>query len=141
MNERLLDSQTPDLSSRPVASVFGMMRILCFNMLTNNFPSISHGPMETTWRPHMLATPFLKMWKFFPEYSAGPSFQSLRDETKGILRRIFKENMNVIGIHSNLYYFYIKFFTGFADNAFRDHCYISCQYLSSVFMSEYHVVG
>jgi hypothetical protein len=97
--------------------------------------------METAWRPHMFAAPFFEMGKFFPEYSACPPFQSLRDETQGILWRVFKENMHMIGIHCNLYYFYIKFFAGLADNAFRNHRHISCQYLSSVFGSEHHVVG
>ena len=46
----------------------------------------------------MLSTPFSEMGKFFPEYSACPSFQSLRDETQGILWRVFKENMHVIRI-------------------------------------------
>lgn len=104
-----LQSQTPDLSTRPVACVLSMVYILCFNVFANHIPSIPNRPMETAWRPHMFAAPFFEMGKFFPD--------------------------------CNLYYFYIKFFAGLADNAFGDHCHIPCQYLSSIFGSEHHVVG
>ncbi len=62
-----MQSQTPDLSRRPVASVFGMMYILCFNIFTHNIPSIFHRPVETAWHPHMSAAPFFEMGEFFLE--------------------------------------------------------------------------
>ncbi len=58
-------SRTPDLTSRHVASVFYMVCILSLDIFSDHFPSLPHRPMEATRCPHMLATPFLKMGKFF----------------------------------------------------------------------------
>src|SRR5574340_711390 len=51
--------------------------------------------METAWRPHMFATPFFKMGKFFPGYSACSAFQSFGNKTERILRRVFEKYMDM----------------------------------------------
>ena len=82
----------------------------------------------------------LRWGNSFLRIPAGSSFQSLCDEAERILRRIFEEYVDMIGFHCNLDYFYIKFFAGLADNAFRNHRHISCQYLSSIFRGTDHVI-
>jgi hypothetical protein len=62
------------------------MYILSFNILTHNIPAIPNASMETARRPHMLATPFFEMRKFFSQYSARSSFQSLCNKTERIFR-------------------------------------------------------
>ncbi len=39
-------SQTPDLRPKPVAGVFCMMRVLCFNIFAYDLPSIPNASME-----------------------------------------------------------------------------------------------
>src|SRR3990172_6949671 len=89
--------------------------------------------MKTAWSPEMFATPFSEMGEFFSEYPACTSFYSFGNVTQGVLRRVFKEYMNMIGIYSNLDNLNIHFFTCLADYTLGDHCHIANQHLSSVF--------
>jgi len=135
-NTYCIQSQTPDLSTRPVANVFSMMNILCFNVFAHNIPSVPGA----SWRPHVLAAPFFEMRKFLPEYSACPAFQSFSDKTERILWTIFEEYMDMVRIYCDLYYLYIQFFACFAEYALSYHCDISGQDLSPVFWGEHHVI-
>jgi hypothetical protein len=77
--------------------------------------------MIAAWCPHMFTAPFLEMRKFFPEYPTCSSFQSLCNKTQGILWRVFKENVDVVGIDRNLNNFNIQFFACLANDAFCDY--------------------
>jgi len=82
--------------------------------------------METAWSPHMLTAPLLKDAGILFLKSCLSSFQPLGYETERILRRVFKEDMHMVGIYCDLDYLYIQFFAGLQIiYTFRDHCYIS----------------
>jgi hypothetical protein len=67
INAYRLQSQTSYLCTKPVASVFSMMHILCFDIPADNIPSIPNASVETARRPHVLAAPLLEMREFLPE--------------------------------------------------------------------------
>jgi len=68
---------TPNLRTRPVASVFGMAYILCFNIFTHHLPSLPHRAMIAPRCPEILSTPFLKMRELLPQYPDRPAFYLL----------------------------------------------------------------
>jgi len=52
------------------------------------------------------------MMKFFPQNPARNSFNLLCNVTQGVFRRIFKENMHMVGVDSYFYDLNIHLYTG-----------------------------
>jgi len=81
------------------------------------------------------------MWKLFSENPARTSFYSFSNVTQRVLWRILKEYMDMVWIYCDLYYLNIHFYTGFTDNTFAYHCYITDKHLPPVFWGENKMVG
>jgi hypothetical protein len=135
-----MQSHTPYLRTRPVHIAFCMVCILTAYILLHNIPAIPDRPMVTAWRPEMFITKLLEMRKFFPQYPACPSFQSLGDEAERILRRIFEKYVDMVWINCDSNYLNIQFFACLAEDALCYHCYITGQYLAPVFRGEHHMI-